>query len=149
MALPPCPTFVQFYVHSPSFSSSSSLFSFPPANPRVRLSCAVYQRSADVALGLPFDLVSYALLTHLVALLTDLGPHELTFHLGDAHVYLDHVDGLETQLAREIRYDFPTLELSRSREELERAGGIDAVEEDDFRLGRYEREPRIRFKLHP
>jgi thymidylate synthase len=82
MALPPCHVLFQFYVAAG------------------RLSCQVYQRSADVFLGLPFNIASYALLTYLVAAVTDLVPGELVHTLGDTHLYLNHLEQARTQLAR-------------------------------------------------
>ncbi|GAA5821602.1 hypothetical protein JCM3770_005311 [Rhodotorula araucariae] len=128
MPLPPCPLLVQFYVHSPPAFPLG-----PPTAPR--LSCAVDQRSADVALGLPFDLAVHALLAHLVAHLTGSVATQITFFLGDAHVYDDHVDGLRTQLAREPCAPFPSVGMARTREEFEAAGGVGAVSEDDVVLG--------------
>ncbi|BGP43617.1 Thymidylate synthase [Rhodotorula kratochvilovae] len=140
--LPPCPLLIQFYVHSPP--------AFPLGPSSVpRLSCVVYQRSADVALGLPFDLAVHALLAHLVAHLTGTVAAEMVFVLADAHVYDDHAEALRAQLAREPQGQFPTVEMARTREELEAAGGVDAVREDDFMLGEYVCGEKIQFKLHP
>ena len=94
MALPPCHMMCQFYVHLPPADD-------PSAKPK--LSCLMYQRSADLGLGIPFNIASYALLTHMVAHVTDTEAHELIIQLGDAHVYRDHVDALRTQLEREPR----------------------------------------------
>jgi thymidylate synthase len=95
MALAPCHALFQFYV----------------ANGR--LSCQLYQRSADVFLGVPFNIASYALLTHLVAQVTGLEVGEFVHTLGDAHLYLNHLDQARTQLAREPR-DLPELWLDPS-----------------------------------
>jgi thymidylate synthase len=92
MALPPCHVMFQFYV----------------ANGR--LSCQLYQRSADVFLGVPFNIASYALLTHLIARTTDLDPGEFVLTLGDAHLYLNHVEQARCQLGRDPRPS-PRLEL--------------------------------------
>ena len=92
MALPPCHTLFQFYVRDG------------------KLSCQLYQRSADMFLGVPFNIASYALLTHMVAKCTGLGVGEFIHTIGDAHVYLDHQDQVEEQLNREYR-PLPTLEL--------------------------------------
>lgn len=82
MALPPCHAFFQFYVAEG------------------RLSCQLYQRSADIFLGVPFNIASYALLTLMVAQVTDLAPGEFVHTLGDAHLYLNHLEQAKTQLAR-------------------------------------------------
>ncbi|MBI4309536.1 MAG: thymidylate synthase [Candidatus Omnitrophica bacterium] len=82
MALPPCHAFFQFYVVDG------------------RLDCQLYQRSADVALGVPFNIAGYALLMHMVAAQCNLTPGIFTHTLGDAHIYLNHVEGLKVQLTR-------------------------------------------------
>jgi thymidylate synthase len=92
MALAPCHALFQFYVADG------------------RLSCQLYQRSADVFLGVPFNIASYALLTHMVAQVTDLEVGDFVHTLGDAHLYLNHLDQARTQLAREPR-DLPELWL--------------------------------------
>ena len=92
MALAPCHALFQFYVAEG------------------RLSCQLYQRSADLFLGVPFNIASYALLTHLVAQVTDLEPGDFVHTLGDAHLYLNHVDQAREQLTREPR-TLPSLEL--------------------------------------
>lgn len=94
MALPPCHTFFQFYVcHG-------------------RLDCQLYQRSADVALGVPFNISSYALLMSMVAMECDLTPGIFVHTLGDAHIYLNHVDGIKTQLTRTCK-TLPRLKLAK------------------------------------
>jgi thymidylate synthase len=72
----------------------------------------MYQRSADLGLGIPFNIASYALLTHMIARVTGTEAHELVIQLGDAHVYRDHVEALELQLKRDPR-PFPTLKWAR------------------------------------
>lgn len=92
MALPPCHVLFQFYVAEG------------------RLSCQLYQRSADIFLGLPFNIASYALLTHMVAQACQLEAGEFVHSLGDVHLYLNHLEQADTQLAREP-YELPRIEL--------------------------------------
>lgn len=118
MALPPCHTMFQFYVVGG------------------RLSCQLYQRSADVFLGVPFNIASYALLTHLVALATDLEVGDFVHTFGDVHLYANHVDQARLQLEREPRA-LPRIEIVQ-RERLE------DYEIDDFILHGYDPQPAIK-----
>ena len=120
----------QFYVHLPSSPSA-----------RPRLSCLMYQRSADLGLGIPFNIASYALLTHMVAHVTDTEPKELVIQLGDAHVYRDHVDALKIQLEREPRA-FPKLRWGR--EDIE---DIEDFKYEDFVVEGYNPHPSIPMKM--
>jgi len=118
MALPPCHTMFQFHVA------------------QGRLSCQLYQRSADIFLGVPFNIASYALLTHLVAQQTGLEVGDFVHTLGDAHLYLNHLDQAREQLAREP-FPLPTLRLT-PRE------SIDAYELEDVELVGYQAHPSIK-----
>jgi thymidylate synthase len=119
MALPPCHTMFQFYVAEG------------------RLSCQLYQRSADVFLGVPFNIASYALLTLMVAQVTDLAPGDFVHTLGDAHLYLNHLEQAREQLSREPR-PLPTMTLNPERR------SIDDFEMDDFTLSGYDPHPAIK-----
>ncbi|MFM8322942.1 MAG: thymidylate synthase [Chloroflexota bacterium] len=119
MALPPCHALFQFYVAEG------------------RLSCQLYQRSADVFLGLPFNIASYALLTHLVAQQCDLGVGELIWTGGDTHLYLNHLQQAQTQLARTA---FPLPELLIQR----RAESLFDYRLEDFEMRGYRHHPPIK-----
>lgn len=103
----------------------------------------MYQRSCDLGLGVPFNIASYALLTHMIALITDIEPHEFILQMGDAHVYRDHVEPLKTQLEREPR-DFPKLKWARSKEEI---GDIDGFKVEDFVVEGYKPWGKIDMKM--
>jgi len=119
MALPPCHALFQFYVADG------------------RLSCQMYQRSADLFLGVPFNIASYALLTLMVAQVTGLKPAEFVLTLGDAHLYLNHLEQAREQIRRTPR-PFPRMRLNPARREL-----LD-FQYEDFKLEEYEPHPAIK-----
>ena len=126
MALAPCHAFFQFWVAPPAASGA-----------RARLSCQLYQRSADVFLGVPFNIASYALLTQLLAQQCDLEVGEFIWTGGDCHVYDNHVEQVRTQLAR-APYPFPVLQLRR------RPATIFDYAYEDFELVDYQHHPAIK-----
>lgn len=128
MALPPCHALFQFYV-APAPAED--------ADQRGRLSCQLYQRSADVFLGVPFNIASYALLTHLVAQVCDLRVGEFVHTFGDAHIYLNHLDQVRTQLGRTPRA-LPRLELNPAVHD------IDSFGFDDITVVDYHPHPGIK-----
>ena len=120
MKLPPCHALFQFYVHNG------------------HLDCQLYQRSADLALGVPFNIASYALLMSMIAQETGLQPRHFVHTLGDAHIYLNHVEGVKIQLSREplppprlVLADKPTLEMTY----------------EDIQLEGYQHHPFIKFPV--
>ena len=129
--------FCQFFVTLPSPSS--------PPGTKSLLSCLMYQRSCDLGLGIPFNIASYALLTHMIALVTDTEPHEFILQMGDAHVYADHVEALGVQGGREPR-EFPKLKWTRGVEEL-REGGIDGFRTTDFEVVGYKPHGKLEMKM--
>ena len=100
MALPPCHVMCQFYVS------------------KGKLSCHMYQRSVDVFLGLPFNIASYALLTHMIAQVCDLNVGELIISTGDTHIYTNHVEQVKEQLSR-AEYPLPTLKLNTDKKDID------------------------------
>ncbi|XP_015911860.2 thymidylate synthase [Parasteatoda tepidariorum] len=120
MALPPCHCLAQFC--------------------NGELSCQMYQRSADMGLGVPFNIASYSLLTYMIAHVTNLKPGDFVHTIGDAHIYLDHIDALTEQLKREPK-PFPKLKIKREVKE------IDEFKYDDFEIIGYEHHPPIKMKM--
>lgn len=119
MALPPCHMLFQFYVADG------------------KLSCQLYQRSADIFLGVPFNIASYALLTLMMAQVAGLEPGDFVHTFGDAHLYLNHLEQVETQLAREP-YPLPTMRINSDVKDLF------AFKYDDFELVNYRCHPGIK-----
>lgn len=122
MALPPCHSFVQFYVCNGE------------------LSCQLYQRSGDMGLGVPFNIASYSLLTYMIAHVCGLKPGDFVHTLGDAHVYLNHIEALKKQLQREPR-PFPTLEIAHD------VPDIDSFSLDKFKITGYDPHPTIKMQM--
>lgn len=123
MALPPCHAFLQFYVSEDK-----------------KLSLQLYQRSADIFLGVPFNIASYALLVHMIAKVCDLQVGEFVHSFGDAHIYADHFDAVETQLARDVR-TLPQLVIHGNQ------SSIDDFSYEDFELVGYDPHPLIKAKV--
>jgi thymidylate synthase len=119
MKLPPCHAFFQFYVADG------------------KLSCQLYQRSCDIFLGVPFNIASYALLTHMVAQQCDLAVGDFVWTGGDCHLYINHLEQVDLQLAREPRA-LPRLRIRRRRESLA------AYQFDDFEILDYDPHPAIK-----
>lgn len=122
MALPPCHCFFQFYTAEG------------------RLSCQLYQRSADVFIGVPFNISSYALLTMMIARECGLAPGEFIHTFGDAHIYLNHIEQVKLQLTREP-YPLPVMEISP------RAASIFDYRYEDFQLRNYIAHPHIKGEI--
>ena len=140
MALPPCHMFAQFYVSFPRTSQQVN-GSGEGLRPKGILSCQLYQRSCDMGLGVPFNITSYALLTHMLAHVCNLTPGTFIHTMGDAHVYLDHIDALNVQLEREPR-EFPQLIVQR-----ETGGSIDGWKAEDFEVKGYRPHQSIAMKM--
>jgi len=122
MALPPCHLLFQFYVADK------------------KLSCQLYQRSADSFLGVPFNIASYSLLTHMMAQQCDLEPGDFVWTGGDCHIYLNHLDQVQTQLQREP-LPLPTLHFKR------KPASLFEYEYDDIEILNYQAHPHIKGKV--
>ena len=123
MALPPCHILCQFNVHNGN-----------------KLSCSLYQRSADVGLGVPFNIASYSFLTHLLAKHCNLEAYEFIHFLGNYHIYEDHIEPLKEQIKREP-YDFPTIKINSLRE------NINDYKLEDFEISNYNNYPTIKMLM--
>ncbi len=130
--------------HSPRENAAAGLQALPPCHALFqfhvadgRLSCQLYQRSADAFLGVPFNIASYALLTMMIAQVTDLEPGDFIHTLGDAHIYLNHLEQVQTQLSRKP-FALPRMELNPERRDLF------AFRYEDFALKDYQCHPTIK-----
>jgi thymidylate synthase len=126
MALMPCHAFFQFYVAPPQAPGE-----------RGQLSCQLYQRSADIFLGVPFNIASYALLTHMLAQQCDLDVGDFVWTGGDCHLYSNHAEQVALQLSREPR-PYPTLKIQR------RPDSIFDYQLEDFVVEGYDPHPAIK-----
>jgi thymidylate synthase len=126
MALPPCHVLMQFNVSNGN-----------------KLSCALYQRSGDVGLGVPFNIASYSALTHIIAKHTGLVAEEFVYHLGNAHIYEEHMDALRGQLSRKP-YEFARIEIDETDENREKIGNYRI---EDIKLVDYKSHETIPMKL--
>jgi thymidylate synthase len=122
MALPPCHAFIQFYVNNG------------------KLSCQLYQRSADVFLGVPFNIASYSLLTLLIAHVTGLKAGEFIHTTGDTHIYKNHIDQVNLQISREVK-KLPTIKLNSKIKHIE------DFTNEDIELINYNPHPLIKGKV--
>lgn len=141
MALPPCHLLFQFYVGEDTVRARTSGSRGPrevSLQKKPRLDCQLYQRSADMALGVPFNIASYALLLSMIAQECGLTPGIFTHTLGDAHIYLNHVEGLREQLKRKP-YPLPSLKIADKP--------FWDVTFEDITLGNYQHHEFIKFKV--
>lgn len=157
MALPPCHLLAQFYV---SFDgdvprgeeayrswkerqTQTQDGAVSQERGRGRLSCTLYQRSADTGLGVPFNIASYALLTHMLAYACDLVPGTFNMVLGDAHIYVDHIEALKEQIQREPK-EFPGLNIRRDDRG---KGNVDGWVLEDFEVTGYKPHASVKMKM--
>ena len=126
MALPPCHVLMQFNVSDGN-----------------KLSCALYQRSGDVGLGVPLNIASYSALTHIIAKHTGLVAHEFVYHLGNAHIYEEHIEALREQLCRRP-YEFAKIAINETNENREK---VDNYHIEDIKLVEYKSHETIVMKM--
>lgn len=124
MALPPCHVLFQFHVTHGN-----------------KLSCSLYQRSGDVGLGVPFNIMSYAAFTILIAKHCDLEPYEFIYYLGNTHIYKEHEEALRKQITREP-YPFPTMQIREKRQ------NINDYVLDDFEIKNYQYHESIKMNMN-
>lgn len=147
MALPPCHMFFQFYVRpahvkiagSDSSDGSYSVTSSTDPAIRGKLDCHMYQRSADLALGVPFNVASYSLLTMLIARECNLDPGDFIHTIGDCHIYKNHVEGMQEQLSRDPAL-LPSLRINGDAD-------FEHLKFEDFELIGYDPQPAIKFEI--
>lgn len=118
MVLPPCHCLFQFYIDDDG------------------LSCQMYQRSGDVGLGVPFNITSYCILTHMIAIELGISANKFIHVIGDAHIYEEHMDALKEQMTREP-YEFPTIEIADK----------EVLTSKDFHIKNYKCHPAIKMKM--
>jgi thymidylate synthase len=123
MALPPCHILCQFNVHDGN-----------------KLSCALYQRSGDVGLGIPFNIASYSFLTHLLAKHCGLEPYEFVYFLGNCHIYNQHIEAIKEQVVRKP-FEFPTLEITCVK------NNINDYTFEDFQINNYKSHEAIKMEM--
>lgn len=123
MALPPCHVMAQFYIRQNKY-----------------LDCQMYQRSADIGLGVPFNIASYSLLTYIIANITSYKPGRLIHLMGDTHIYSNHVDELKEQTKRST-FMFPRLVINKQLSDL------DQIQKEDFELVEYKSHPNIKMQM--
>lgn len=129
MALPPCHVMFQFYTRKLS-------------DGKIGLSCMWTQRSVDVPCGLPFNIASYAALTYMIAEVVGMVPDELIGNLGDTHIYLNQIDGVNEQLSRKGFSTLPTLTFNK------KINNIDDFKFEDFNIENYQYDPPIKYTLN-
>ncbi|PLX33904.1 MAG: thymidylate synthase [Hyphomicrobiales bacterium] len=137
MALPPCHCLFQFYVEPQEAGSGTAATGKAGKG---RLSCQLYQRSADIFLGVPFNIASYALLTMMVAQVTGYRPGDFVHSFGDAHLYLNHLEQVDLQLSRDCR-KLPVMRINPE------VGDIFAFRYEDFELMDYDPHPHIKAEV--